>query len=80
MKNGRKQKSIEFLKKLILATVYFLLFTVFVMLTARCYQEMIMGTASKAWCAFAFIGMLTATIILLITFISSWEDIFEEDD
>ena len=79
MKNGQRQK-IEFLKKLILATVYFLLFTVFVMLTARCYQEITMGTASKAWCALAFIGMLTATIIFLIAFISSWEDIFEEDD
>lgn len=80
MRNGQKQRIIEFLKKLTLSIVYFLLFTVFVMLTSRCYQEMIMGTASKAWCAFAFIGMLTATIIFLITFISSWEDIFEDEE
>ena len=77
MKNTQK-KWVEFLKRATLATVYFLLFVMFVILTALAYD---MIHRNPSWYpVFQFIGMLLGSIVFLIAFISSWEDIFDEEE
>jgi glucan phosphoethanolaminetransferase (alkaline phosphatase superfamily) len=77
MKNTQK-KWVEFLNRATLATVYFLLFVMFVILTALACD---MVHRNPSWYPVVqFIGMLLGAIIFLIAFISSWEDIFNEEE
>lgn len=68
----------EFLKKIALAVLYFLLFAFFVLLCGYTHKQVYY--CESHWYIAAFIGSLLGAVIFLIIFISSWEDIFEEED
>lgn len=78
MNGTQERKWVEFLKRMTLSVLYFLLFAIFCALTALTYN--LACEKSHFYHVFQFIGMLTGSIIFLICFISSWEDIFEEED
>ena len=80
MNNGQKQidKLSSFLKKAALATGYFMIFTVFILLTALSMKQV--KESGSYLDVFKFIVMLLASIIFLIAFIATWEDIFEDED
>lgn len=76
MKSGVNNNS--FLKKIVIATIYFVLFTTFTFIGGEYVQEYTQNGGNLRLIMF----FICSTIVIgfLILFISMWESIFESED
>ena len=77
MKNGVK-KAESFLKRVIIATIYFILFTIFVFVIGSSLQKMT-ASGNMLVVIFFILSMLLG-IVFLILFLYAWDNIFESED
>ena len=73
MKNGAKN---DFIKKTIVATIDFVLFTLFIFITGTTLQKCSTGSIIMV---ISFLLSLLITIAFLIMFLSAWEEIFKSE-
>lgn len=75
MKHGKIN---EFLKKIVIATLYFMIAAIFTMFTGASVSKVCNeGTPLDSM---ILIINITVSIVFIILFVSSWENIFESED
>lgn len=76
MKNGVKKN--KFLENIVIATVYFMIFCFFILLTGQLHYKSFSNPTILN--LISYWTSIIAMLVFLVLFVSAWEDCFESED
>lgn len=76
MKRGAKKN--KFLENIVIATVYFMIFCFFILLTGQLHHKAFSNPTILN--LISYWTSIIAMLVFLVLFISAWEDCFESED